>query len=172
MRACPKCSHSLHLLDGVSDAFGCAQCGGLWARPEALSHIPKMDPPASSVRAKADVRTGLCPDGHGILIRARVVESSTSAFYLERCGACHGVWFDAGEWECIASNELRSHLDDLWDPAARRKALALRNEQIIEADLRTRLGEPLHDKLVEVVRLLKDHPDCAMALAFVDTHLR
>jgi Zn-finger nucleic acid-binding protein len=161
------------VVDGAHEAFGCTKCGGLWVRPTALLTLPATlpDAPKADARAPSDVRTGPCPEGHGILVRARVGDVG-KGFYLERCGTCHGVWFDTGEWERIASTELRAHLDDLWDPQARRAALILRNEARLDTDLRARLGEGLHNELVAVVEALEKHPDRAMALAFIDAHLR
>ncbi|UJR85819.1 Hypothetical protein I5071_78990 [Sandaracinus amylolyticus] len=172
MPRCPKCS--LALVATHHAALGCARCGGLWAREGALASLPDSlggsgDP---ATRAPNDGRTGLCPDGHGILLRARIDDDEGAAFYLERCSACRGVWFDPGEWSRIASSDLRTKLDALWDPAARRAALTARNEARLAEDLRARLGDALHDRLVDLVRALESHPDRAMALAYIDEHLR
>lgn len=175
MPRCPKCSVSLTATHPSSRlALGCARCGGLWAREGAIDALPAPSDLTGEpgVRAPNDGRTGLCPDGHGILLRARVEEDvEGAAFYLERCPACRGMWFDAGEWERIASSEVRTRLDALWDPAARRTALAARREARLAADLRARLGDALHDKLIEVVVALESHPDRAMALAFIEDRL-
>ncbi len=171
MVRCPKCAVSMMVVAGAEDAFGCATCGGAWVRPAARLALPETLSTPATTRAPADLRTGLCPDGHGILLRARVGEVS-EGFHLERCGTCHGVWFDSGEWERIASTELRAHLDELWDPVARRAALLTRNEARLDTDLRARLGEGLHDQLVAVAEALEKHPDRAMALAFLDKRLR
>ncbi|MCC6876025.1 MAG: zf-TFIIB domain-containing protein, partial [Sandaracinaceae bacterium] len=152
-------------------ALGCARCGGLWARDGAIDKLAPAEPAATAARAPNDERTGLCPDGHGILLRARVEQQDEPPFYLERCAHCHGVWFDAGEWARVASSELRTHLDDLWDPVARLEALRAKREARLTGDLRARLGDALHDQLVAVVEALASHPDRAMALAFVEQRL-
>lgn len=175
MPSCPKCRSSLTpTLTGSPLALGCRSCGGLWAREGALAVLPPElgdvgDPDA---RAPNDDRTGLCPDGHGILLRARIEREGAATFYLERCSACRGLWFDAGEWARIASSELGPRLDALWDPAVRRAALAERNAARLAADLRSRLGEALHDRLLHLADALASHPDRAMALAYLDERLR
>ena len=175
MPNCPKCSASLRpTLRDSRLALGCDRCGGLWARDGAIVLLPeevglRADPTS---RAPNDTRTGLCPDGHGILIRARVEVSDAAPFYLERCAACHGIWFDTGEWARIASTELRAHLDALWDPVARRAAIAARNEARLAGDLRAHLGDALHDQLVALAGALEAHPDRAMACAYLEERLR
>lgn len=173
MLRCPKCSSSLAPVDPRTGlALGCAGCGGLWARAGALEALPAPEGAVeSSVRAPNDERTGLCPDGHGILLRGRVDEEGAATFYLERCPACRGVWFDAGEWSRIASSPLRSRLDELWDPAARRDALRARQEARLAADLRARLGDALYDDLVRVVTALESHEGRGAALAFIADRL-
>ncbi len=51
-----------------------------------------------------DDKTGLCPEGHGIMVRAKI--DVEDPFYLEKCTHCGGIWFDSGEWQQIAQHQL------------------------------------------------------------------
>lgn len=110
-----------------------------------------------------DARTGLCPLGHGILIRARANTEPT--FYLERCPHCHGIWFDNGEWNVLAEGHLLEHLEDLWDPAKKgripsknsmsTKTVEVRVERKPpEEELRVRAKERLGVHMVEQLEVL------------------
>ncbi len=65
--------------------------------------------------AEVDAVTGLCPEGHGLMTRARVVTDDT--FFLDRCIGCGGIWFDRGEWEKVASAHLVEEIAAFWTKA-------------------------------------------------------
>ncbi|TMB09829.1 MAG: hypothetical protein E6J66_13620, partial [Deltaproteobacteria bacterium] len=105
MRTCPKCkTQTLAPLaeDRVTDPdtvppSRCTRCRGVWLPHGAVDqHVvpPSLDtePAATS----ADEIPGFCPGCRGLLVRARV--EASHPFHLDRCPACAGVWFDAGEW--------------------------------------------------------------------------
>jgi Zn-finger nucleic acid-binding protein len=122
-----------------------------------------------SVRPDTDKRTGLCPMGHGILLRARV--DSEQIYYLERCGFCRGVWLDRGEWQRLAAALYLDHLDDLWDPTWQKQRRSESLQIKLDNALSTQLGEPLYEQLRAVVEALRQHPAKAQALAWITTHL-
>lgn len=151
--ACPKCRdvELTHPEGRASRLLRCARCRGTWvpkdeARLEAVGALLESD---STIRPgeTGDGRTGLCPEGHGILIRARV--EADPGFYLERCPICHGIWFDKGEWGALAQAHLLEHLDELWDPAFRHKARGVE-----EAEAVARLERELGPKLFESLEVL------------------
>ena len=116
------------------------------ARLEAVGSLLESD---STIRpGGGDGRTGLCPEGHGILIRARV--DAEPPFFLERCAVCHGIWFDKGEWNELAQSHLLEHLHELWDPAFR--ARARKSES--EAEHREGLVADLSSSVVEAIEAL------------------
>src|SRR5437868_5547759 len=124
---CPKCRKpSLIILPGqkYSDTdekapLSCTECHGVWIPPAAADQLRHNDAPLphgphdDEQHDSADKRGGLCPRGHGMLTRAKV--ELTPVFYLDRCNACRGVWFDAGEWERTAALPMFTELDRLWD---------------------------------------------------------
>jgi Zn-finger nucleic acid-binding protein len=127
------------------------------------------DDPLSVRRPDTDKRTGLCPFGHGILLRARVDDNST--YYLERCGACRGVWLDRGEWQKLAASLYLDHLDDLWDPTWQKRRRTETLQHNLDNALAERLGQSLYGELCAVVDQLRHHPGKAQALAWITAHL-
>src|SRR3954462_3979298 len=101
---CPKCvSQLLVPVEGVrassgASALQCPSCSGFWVPPEvvplptSLSILSARDtrkpPPPSELQ-----RTGQCPEGHGLLRRARVTWHNP--YFLERCARCGGVGCDS-----------------------------------------------------------------------------
>jgi len=68
--------------------------------PESMTEIT----PEGMGHDDTDNRTGPCPSGHGIMIRAKV--DIDEPFYLEKCTTCGGIWFDHGEWLRIVENNF------------------------------------------------------------------
>lgn len=144
--ACPKCRNvALVPLLGAK-VLKCPNCKGAWlskdqAKLEAVGALLGTD---STVRPgfNPDARTGLCPNGHGILLRARVEHDEP--FFLERCPDCHGVWFDKGEWAQVAQLHLMEHLEQLWDPAFRWRSKQPEEAEALQRDLGTSTFEALH----------------------------
>ncbi len=183
VRACPKCRReslenakgALASLTPQEHALFCSNCHGYWM-PHAIVELWQSDPFVElsedeplSIRVETDRRTGLCPMGHGILVRAKV--DLDKVFYLERCGLCRGVWLDRGEWQRLAAALYLDHLDDLWDPTwqKQRRTEALENK--LDRALADCLGTALFEELKAVVLKLREHPNKAQALAWVVSHL-
>ena len=174
--ACPKCRDvTLQHPEGrASRLMRCPACRGTWmpkdeARLEAVGSLLDAD---STIRpgASEDGRTGLCPGGHGILIRARV--DSDPAFYLERCAICHGIWFDKGEWSALAQSHLLEHLDELWDPAFRHRARAAESDEASQHALRQDLGAEVCDALEGLANALADGSPRQKSAALAYLHRR
>lgn len=182
-RACPKC-RTIALEPGTAapdpdpakgGTLSCPACRGIWVPHSiierwsraSLVDIGAAEPPA--LIPEGDHRTGLCPEGHGILIRARFDEEPP--FHLERCPACRGVWLDAGEWQRLAAHQFLGHLDDLWDPAWQRQQRAEHSRRKLDEALAAVIGAALFADLARVVDQLREHPARAQALAWISTHL-
>ena len=159
MSLCPKC-RDIELARAPKGirALRCPHCKGTWLpRDEAkLEVVGALLDGESTIRAEfdPDQRTGLCPMGHGILIRAKV--ELEDPFHLERCVECHGIWFDPGEWHILASSHLLEHLDQLWDPAWRH---ALRRERAAAEEreaLAVDLGRPTFELLGTLANALRE----------------
>lgn len=182
MRPCPKCKTPTLAELGAARPGGdpkmvppsrCTSCKGVWLPHEAVSE--KLVPPSADVAAvhlpsEQDARSGACPRCRGLLVRAKVGDENP--FHLDRCPACRGIWFDAGEWAAVASTEWLSHLDDLWDPVWRRK---VREERAHNRHLETieqALGPQTFARVRAAIETLRDHPYRSLALSFLIEELR
>lgn len=112
-----------------------------------------------------DEKAGLCPSGHGILIRARAPVGD--GFYLDRCAACFGVWFDQGEWQVVSAAGLKSGLFELWTGPWRRQQRQNARHANEEDRLRERVGAELAGKLEDLAEQLRQHPARDLALSFL-----
>lgn len=180
---CPKCRSislehargTLAYVETAERALSCPQCHGYFLPHSVVEHWQtdpfvelSEDEPVSTL-PELDQKTGLCPMGHGILVRARV--DADQVFFLERCGFCHGVWLDRGEWQRLAASLYLDHLDDLWDPAWQRQRRREKLQRRLDQSLADQLGENLYRDLAHVVAQLKAHPSRAQALAWIAQHL-
>src|SRR5688500_9458215 len=116
MSDCPRCrAPSLLSLQSASDIGGliglpqrCRRCHGFWFKLSSITALQESGALSSvdedTIRPEVDKRAGLCPEGHGILARAKA--SWTRPFYVERCLVCSGLWLDAGEWKRLSAEHL------------------------------------------------------------------
>ena len=181
---CPKCRTptlepargSLAEADKPVGTLVCWGCRGLWVPREVIEfwqHDPFVEFVAGESLAPPpdeDHRTGLCPSGHGIMIRARV--EAPTPFYLESCPLCRGVWFDRGEWQLLATRDFLDHLDDLWDPLWKKQQRAEARQKELDQALGRELGSELFAELEHVAGALADHPARAQALAWLVKRLQ
>jgi Zn-finger nucleic acid-binding protein len=175
---CPKCKTvELQALNSAAPFVGetalplrCPRCRGFWVRGHSLSAlhesgvIDELDE-TDVVRHEEDRRTGLCPEGHGILSRAKVAWHDP--YYLERCSKCGGLWLDAGEWKRLVAENMIAHLDEIWAPSWRRELLRLEGESHERERLRERFGDELAEKLESLASSLASHPHRNVAIGFL-----
>ena len=166
---CPKCREPRlrRLADG--HAFTCSRCRGLWIELADLDaneiSLPRLESPPLH-DTQADSRAGICPKGHGLLIRAK--PDVEPGFFLDRCMKCGGIWFDQGEWEILAAASLVTDLPVLWDLSYQRRRRHEDSEKRFRRTLETNLGDDLLEDLERLATQLADHPYRNQALA----HLR
>jgi Zn-finger nucleic acid-binding protein len=178
---CPKCAAQLLVVvEGTrskagSSALQCPSCSGFWVPPEVVA-LPTITLLLTQRDARptepplANKRTGQCPDGHGLLRRARVTWHNP--YFLERCARCGGVWFDAGEWSRAAADQLFSNLSEVWSPAWRKQLSDEQSHASLEVDLRAKLGVELFDLLHAVANRLEAHEHRGVALAYLVERLK
>jgi Zn-finger nucleic acid-binding protein len=187
MHECPKCrTASLRELAALGPHVGggalprcCNQCGGFWLKRDVVvplheSGVLKELDASEITHKELDRKNGLCPEGHGILSRTKVAWDDP--FYLERCSKCGGMWLDAGEWRRLTEEDLIEHLDDLFEPAWRRRLQREEGQVNLRETLTERLGDDLVGQLETLAASLATHRDASLALAFlrqtVRTHRR
>lgn len=172
---CPKCAA------GVLSPFEqvavrrCGTCSGFWASPEALgdahaAQLLQLHDLQPERRLEQDLRTGACPDGHGLLRRARV--TNDDPYFLERCARCGGVWFDPGDWSRLLAAGLLDDVTKLWSPAWRDHLAEEHNRASLEADLRQKLGQETFEALDDLATKLQQQNLAALALAYLRERLR
>lgn len=172
---CPKCgAGALRALPG-SVILSCSQCKGFWVPPlgfgEAgvVARLKELDlHPEHPL--EQDHRTGVCPEGHGVLRRARA--SIDDPYFLERCARCGGVWLDPGEWSRLADANLLGDVTSLWSPAWREHLSEEHNRASLQHDLRHKLGDDLFESMEALVAKLTDPSHRALVLAYLQQRLR
>jgi Zn-finger nucleic acid-binding protein len=172
---CPKCGASaLNALEHTI-VLRCDKCSGFWVPPLALNEpgiveLLKERDLRPTQPLEQDHRTGPCPEGHGLLRRARV--TNEDPFFLERCARCGGVWFDPGEWSRLADAKLLADVTNLWSPAWREHLSEEQNRASLAADLRQKLGHETFEQLEKLADSLSEQSLGALALAYLRERLR
>jgi Zn-finger nucleic acid-binding protein len=172
---CPKCgAGALAMVEG-SIVLRCAKCSGFWVPPLAFGEpgiveLLKERDLHPEHPLEQDHRTGVCPDGHGVMRRARA--SNDDPYFLERCARCGGVWFDPGEWSRLADERLLTDVTNLWSPAWREHLSEEQNRASLRADLRSKLGSETFELLETLVDKLSEQNLSALALAYLQQRLR
>ena len=178
---CPKCASQLLVaVEGTrskvgASALSCPSCAGFWVPPEVVAlpgivELLRERDAHPKVAPNEDKRTGQCPDGHGLLRRARVTWENP--YFLERCARCGGVWFDAGEWSRAAEDKLFANLSEVWSPAWRKQLSDEQSHASLEIDLRAKLGAELFGLLHAVANQLEAHEHRGVALAYLVERLK
>jgi Zn-finger nucleic acid-binding protein len=171
MMECPKCKGVKLEKTDLSKPYWCPVCGGVWVSMEEISRPFAEDiDPALFDSLHYDGKTGLCPLGHGIMIRAKI--EGDYDFYLERCSHCGGVWFDHGEWQQIAKHKLVDNLSHFWTAAWQRKNMQEKEREIFIDRNKTLIGEEIVEKILELGKILKNHPEKSRALALLKQEIQ
>ncbi len=166
---CPKCKDIDLRQAHYKAPLSCSECGGIWILDKGVAKISesilaKTDD-ASSDNKNVDERTGLCPSGHGIMLRAKV--DTEEPFYLEKCSKCGGIWFDDGEWHRLVENHLVENLSDFWTLSWQRKQQKEKNRESFLKLNKQLLGEDIFNSIMDLVNSLKDHPEKMRAFALL-----
>jgi len=179
---CPKCASQLLVpVEGVraksgASALHCPSCSGFWVPPEVVTLpasilvLGERDSRPPPKPHSENQRTGQCPEGHGLLRRARV--TFHDPYFLERCARCGGVWFDAGEWSRAVADQLLGNLSEVWSPAWRKHLSDQQSHDSLEVDLRAKLGNELFIALRTLANNLESHPQRGVALAYLSERLK
>lgn len=183
MGHCPKCRNTQLLplqLRTAAVELGavpstCPSCGGIWLQRGALTALYQSGAltelgVVSRPRRDTDRRTGLCPEGHGILTRAK--GAWEQPYYLERCSKCGGLWLDEGEWQRLIDENLIDAIDELWEPAWRRQLQRRQSARALGEELRAKFGPELVNRLEQLASELAVAPHANLALAYLRESIR
>ncbi len=165
---CPKCKEIKLKKSGYNSPYVCKACDGMWIQPDQITQLANISEEiaADSAGNKSnDERTGVCPSGHGIMIRAKV--DMEEPFYLEKCTACGGVWFDKGEWHRIAQTKLAENLDNIWSKSWQRKHRKEKDREKFHEINRGLLGNKVFQAILDLSAQLKQHPEKDRAIALL-----
>jgi Zn-finger nucleic acid-binding protein len=165
---CPKCKSSELNKISYNSPYLCMSCDGMWFSKDLIAHFREItieDIDHNQLSNDHDCKTGMCPSGHGLMIRAKV--DIDEPFYLERCSACGGIWFDKGEWQRIAENNLADNLSMIWSRSWQRKQSREKNRDSFLNTNRNLLGDNIFNSIIELAGKLKDHPEKDLAIALL-----
>ena len=179
---CPKCKN-VQLLDGTLEGNlpvkQCHECKGTWipsveyeAWQSQQSQVTPVDPEllwqtldVNFVQSPYDMKAALCPECSRYLSRAKV--NLKTAFYLERCLNCSGIWCDKGEWDVLFKLGLHTTIEQLfsseWQTRVReRQQVDKEREATIE-----KLGPELASRIFELAEALAKHPNGDFGVAYL-----
>ena len=169
---CPKCKTVILRKKGYDSPETCNICGGFWLENE---NVPGFVENAGTVKSienpdnRGDHKTGICPAGHGIMIRAKV--DVDDPFYLEKCSTCGGIWFDQGEWQRVLNNNLVESLSELWCRSWQMKQRQEKNRDNYLESNKKFFGNDIFQKIIQLSELLRDHPEKGRAVALLQNEI-
>jgi Zn-finger nucleic acid-binding protein len=182
---CPKDRKTPLILGNLTSELSahlCEDCKGHWIPSEhyekwrAQHRDQEMPDPSRCreildvdfVQSAYDTKAALCPECKHYLSRARInLPQSSSAFFVERCPNCNGIWCDRGEWEILEKLGWHTTIEILftqeWQARVRKYEVADQERQaIIE-----KLGEELAEQVFQLATLLEKHPNGDFAVAYL-----
>ncbi len=158
---CPKCKHTQLAKKGPNSPFSCIKCKGVWLKTNEAEELHEqyesISDSSSPYGYNHDSRTGLCPEGHGILVRAEV--SADKPFHLEKCMRCAGIWFDQGEIKTLIEDNLLGYLTEFWTTPWRRKQTKEQNRMSFLQLNEELLGTEVYRLTLELANKIKKHPE-------------
>ena len=148
----------------------CPKSGGRWINSQDYQEWHAERPALTADAAKAaaepldlaklkagDSGAGKrCPEDGGFLIAHRVGQGLP--FQLDRCGACGGIWLDAGEWNALLSLNLHGELTRIFTTNWQAKVRREEQSRARDESLRNKLGPKDFERLRTVSKWLRDHP--------------
>jgi Zn-finger nucleic acid-binding protein len=169
---CPKCKIEELQKSEHNSSYFCKKCQGMWLLDVELpdySEISSEDHSAQATSSDHDQVTGICPSGHGIMIRAKV--DLPEPFYLEKCITCGGIWFDKGEAQRIDGSIFLENLSELWSRAWQHKQRKEKSRQSFLQINQRLLGDDAFQAVMKLALQLKDHPEKSRAMALLQQEL-
>jgi Zn-finger nucleic acid-binding protein len=178
---CPKDRRTLLtdtcLTKGLSTQY-CCDCKGTWI-PAAEYKVwqkcqPEQEPDPAKlsetfdlefIQSPYDTKASLCPECGSYLSRARV--NWKSAFYVERCPACEGIWCDHGEWPILEKLGFHRAIHKLFSQDWQAR---VRKQEMIDQERQAtidKLGPELAEKIFVLAEDLENHPKGDFGVAYL-----
>lgn len=173
---CPVCKtsplNSVTLEDELP-AQTCSQCGGIWISSNPYQQwrrVRSVDAPEKVVQRPFDPQWDtdelkLCPDCGRMLARFKIFPDT--AYYLDHCNHCNGVWFDKNEWEALAVRNLHDNLHEFfthpWQDKMHQQETANRMNEIYLS----KFGAVDYELIQNIREWLHNNPQHQMLLAFL-----
>jgi Zn-finger nucleic acid-binding protein len=159
----------------------CPSCQGAWIPAEDYANWRSQRPPAEDPQAVAvlplsfglpfqvsalDNRAALCPDCRHYLVRGRITLRH-SAFYVERCPNCQGIWCDQGEWPVLEKLGLSTQIENIFSADWQAQVRLLEQSEREKMATVEKLGPEVAQKIFELADLLEAHPNGDFGVAYL-----
>jgi Zn-finger nucleic acid-binding protein len=174
---CPACgTHGISTIELEENLYGytCSACEGTWVKgyqywkwlkthgsilPEKTADLAADIPVSDSRQAK------ICIECGHVLLRNKVGHGVP--FYLDRCSACGGIWFDKNEWEVLKSRNLHDEIHLIFTAAWQNDNRKKEQEAAYEKSLAETIGEKEHDELKRFKSWISAHPQKNLILGYL-----
>lgn len=174
---CPVCSESTlkpneiaaHLL-----LHTCPSCQGDWLRfDDYLDWHDKYSGEAASQGTPDDYQLKTydkktakdCPDCATVMTRYLV--SSDLDFAIDKCEACHGVWFDKNEFEVMQSLNLHLEIEHIFTETWQNKLQEPERKAQLKAYYMRRFGSEDYARIEAFKLWMNEHPAQKSMLVFL-----
>jgi len=174
---CPSCgTHGISLVDLEENlcGFKCRACEGIWVKgfqywkwlkihgsilPEKPADFTADVPVSDTRQAK------LCIECGHVMLRNKV--GHDIPFYLDRCSACGGIWFDKNEWEILQSRNLHDEIHLIFTEAWQKDNRKKEHEVTFEKSLAETIGQEEYDRLKSFRSWIKMHPRKDLLIGYI-----
>jgi Zn-finger nucleic acid-binding protein len=173
---CPVCKQEIMELEEIDvglDAEVCKKCHGKWI---SFSHYeswierrgsshPEIHVDDDDMKIPEFELARLCPKCSRILVKYKV--GRNTAFQIDRCSNCAGVWLDADEWEALKNRNLHDDLQriftDHWQEGVSREE----TRKTLRGIYRSKFGESDYTKITEFKSWLDDQEKRSEILSYL-----
>ncbi|MGB7088074.1 MAG: zf-TFIIB domain-containing protein [Phormidesmis sp.] len=180
---CPKEPKTELLPSEITEGLAgqcCPSCQGSWLPFDRYQHWQSLNAGIEAIPdevlplalatdyqpAPLDSRAGLCPECGSYLKRSRLTLQQ-SAFYVERCPLCEGIWCDAGEWDVLAALGLHVQIPIVFKPDWQAHVRSLEQTERHRLAAIEKLGPKLAERVFDLGNQLKAHPHGDFGVAYL-----
>jgi len=165
---------SLITLDQGLMAHQCADSGGhyitaacymrwLQSQPARLQQVPATTR-VEEIAPEEPETARMCPETGTLMMRCRVGHGFP--FSVDR-SITGGIWLDGGEWEALRERNFHDEIHLIFTAPWQKRVRDERAQAVYETRLESALGADLLGQLKSLRNKLADHPDRAMAIAYL-----